>query len=405
MKRILVVTTVTLLALVFLYILLHKDPALPNNETSTPIHESPEIIFPVSAKPVVIQDLVLWISSSGLARPLKEATITCQSAGYLDSLAAYNGKAVVKGELLARLDPATFRIALQRAQNNLLSCRMEYNIKKNQPATLFSENQEQIHNRLDSLTQQYKTAEMQFRQGRLSEDKFLRLQRNYEAMLTYRDFDREDIIANKSGLSQALVDYEQAKLNLKNCDMQAPFSGYVADCELYPGGGFINSGFQCMKVVDVSVMKIIAEVTETQVSRIRIGHFAEVRFVAFPKQIYSGRVVAINPYIDPEKRIAKVSIEVKNSDSRIKPGMFAHVRIQGDVVPNAATVPRAALVMRDNRPVVFLAKAGIAKWSYVELGAENEDYYQILKGVVAGDSVIVEGNYNLAHDARIKVAR
>jgi RND family efflux transporter MFP subunit len=405
MKRIIVATTVTLLALIFLYILLHKDPALPNNETSTPIRESSEIIFPVTAKPLLVQDLILWISSSGLARPLKEATITCQAAGYLDSLVAFNGKAVVKGELLARLDPATFRIALQRAQNNLLSCRMEYNIKKNQPATLFSENQELIRNRLDSLTQQYKTAETQFRQGLLPEDKFLRLQRNYEAMLTYRDFDREDIIANKSGLSQALVDYEQAKLNLKNCEMRAPFNGYVADCELYPGGGFITSGFQCMKVVDVSVLKIIAEVTETQVSRIRVGHSAEVRFVAFPEQVYSGRVIAINPYIDPEKRIGKVSIEVKNSENRIKPGMFANVRIQGDVVQNAATVPRAALVMRDNRPVVFLAKAGLAKWSYVELGAENEDYYQILKGAASGDSVIVEGNYNLAHDARIKVAK
>ncbi len=71
---------------------------------------------------------------------------------------------------------------------------------------------------------------------------------------------------------------------------------------------------------------------------------------------------------------------------------------------DVVVVPRSAVVMRDNRPVVFVAQNGLAKWHYVGIGAENEDFYQITEGIAAGDSVIVEGNYNLAHDARIVVA-
>ncbi|MBN2354649.1 efflux RND transporter periplasmic adaptor subunit, partial [candidate division KSB1 bacterium] len=202
---------------------------------------------------------------------------------------------------------------------------------------------------------------------------------------------------------RALVEYERARLTLSYCSLRAPFSGYVADCELVPGGSYINAGFKCMKLVDLSKINIITEVTESQIGKIRIGHAAEVRFVAYPQKVLRGRVMEINPYIDLEKRTGKVTVEIANPDHRFKPGMFANVRIQGDVVAEALVIPRPALVMRDNRPVVFVAQNGLAKWHYVAIGAENEDFYQITDGISAGDSVIVEGHYNLAHDARIKV--
>ena len=389
----------------FFYIFFHRDklPAENGDENNKQVKATSEIVFPVTVTPVVRENLILWITSGGLAKPAREAEIVTQISGRMDTLAVHNGKTVTRGQLLARLDPAEARIALRQAENNLLACRINYNIIKTAPNTQLSGRPEYVRKQLDSLTAAFKLAEEQQQRGELDDERFQRIRRNYESLLSYRDFDRDDVVANKCGLDAALVSYEQARLNLSYCTLTAPFSGVVADCELGPGNSFIPQNFKCMKIVDLSSMKIVAEVTETQLSRLAIGHRAEVRFVAYPQEVFYGRVCEINPYIDLEKRTAKVGIKVNNPSGRIKPGMYGSVRIQGDIVNDAVIVPRPALVMRDNRPVIFLAQNGLAKWNYVELGAENEDYYQILKGAAAGDTVVVEGNYNLAHDARIRV--
>ena len=66
--------------------------------------------------------------------------------------------------------------------------------------------------------------------------------------------------------------------------------------------------------------------------------------------------------------------------------------------------------MRDDKPVVFVYQSngedqGLSKWFYVELGRENEQFYEIKSGINPGDTIIVEGNYNLAHDSKVKIVR
>lgn len=385
------------------YIFFHKNaPSGQDSSQDALVTGTADIVFPVRTEMAQQQNLILWVPCSGLARPAKEADIIAQTSGYLDFLNAHNGLFVRRGHLLARFNDASARLDLRDAENNLLSSSIEYNIIKSGPTRLLSTRPAQLGKQIDSLTFIYHAAQQDFAEGSLREDQFQRIRRDYESLLTYRDFDRDDVVANKCGLNQALVGYDRAKLLLDYCELRAPFDGYVAECKLLSTGSYINAGFNCMKLVDLSRINIITKVTESQIGKIRIGHAAEVRFVAYPEEIKYGRVVEINPYIDPDKRTGEVTVEIPNSAHRIIPGMYANVRIQGDVVANTIVVPRAAVVMRDNRPVVFVAQHNLAKWNYVSLGAENEDSYQITKGVAAGDSVIIDGNYNLAHDAKIK---
>ncbi len=402
-KTILLALPVFVILSLLAYVFFNRDTSsIEKNTIANPIAETPDIIFPVKVAKAEQGDLILWISSGGLALPAKEVEIISQISGQVLALHAHNGKLVHQGDLLLQLDETASRINLTEAENNLLSARIEYNFIK-LGLSSGSERPERVKAELDSLRARYQQALTERQRGLLEEESFGRIKRNYEALLTYSDFNRDDVIANKCGLNRALVEYERAKLNLSYCQIRAPFTGYVADCQLNPGGGFLSTGFKCMKLVDLATLRIMAKVTETQIGKIKIGNQAEAKFVAFPSEIFQGIVVEINPYIDLEKRTGQVAVEVRNPDGRIKPGMYGTVRIQGDVVRNAILVPRSALVMRDNRPVVFCAKGTLAKWIYVQLGAENEDYYQITQGIAAGDSVIVEGNYNLAHDAKIKI--
>jgi len=96
-------------------------------------------------------------------------------------------------------------------------------------------------------------------------------------------------------------------------------------------------------------------------------------------------------------------IELNNPAGKIKPGMFAQARLDAEIYTNRLLVPKEAILVRDQRKLVFTVEGGLAKWCYVETGFENDDYVEIKSGIAEGDSVIISGHYTLSHDAKIKI--
>ncbi|MDL1892690.1 efflux RND transporter periplasmic adaptor subunit [Sphingobacteriales bacterium CHB3] len=91
------------------------------------------------------------------------------------------------------------------------------------------------------------------------------------------------------------------------------------------------------------------------------------------------------------------------ASNSLMPGMYATVRIQTEIIADRLLVPKAALLVRDQRTLVFTAQQGLAKWHYVDVEDENERFIAIRSGITPGDTVIVDGHYTLAHDAGIRV--
>jgi RND family efflux transporter MFP subunit len=370
--------------------------------------EPGEIFFPVKVDVARKGDLIQWINTSGVAKPIQEVDIISRIGGQVVLLNVHNGKFINKDDLIFKIDDTEYKIALKQAEYNLLDARVEYNLMKfgSVPG---GADVGRFKKEIDSLRKVYEEIKKKYEMGLVGEGDFERVKRDYEALLVYSDVNREDVIANKSGLNRALIEYEKAKLNVEYTQIKAPFSGYIADCDINVGS-YVSPGQKCMKLIDISAVKIVAEVTETQLAKIKTGNIAEVEFVAYPGEVFRGRVIEVNPYIDIERRVGKVVVLVENIGEKIKPGMFANVRIQGDIYRDVLLVPKKAVVMRDNRPVVFVYQgvnedSGLSKWFYVELGRENEQFYEIKSGINPGDTIIIEGNYNLAHDSKIKILR
>ncbi len=176
--------------------------------------------------------------------------------------------------MILKIDDTEFKIALRQAEYALLDARIEYNLMKfgSVPG---GGNPERFKKEFDSLRNVYEDMKRKFELGQVSDSEFERVKRDYEALLVYSDVNREDVIANKNGLNRALIEYEKAKLNLSYTEVRAPFSGYIADCDLNVGS-YINAGQKCMKVVNISKIRIIAEVTEMQMVKIKVGNAAEI---------------------------------------------------------------------------------------------------------------------------------
>jgi len=137
----------------------------------------------------------------------------------------------------------------------------------------------------------------------------------------------------------------------------------------------------------------------------KVGHEAALRFSAYPSKVFKGHVEAISPVINPEDRTCTVHILVDNPEEEVKPGMHAEVEIAADIYKDRLLVPQEAVLVRGGRKLVFVVEEGLAKWRYVEVGLENEDYAEVLDGVKEGEAVIVEGHFTLAHDAKVQVAQ
>ena len=145
------------------------------------------------------------------------------------------------------------------------------------------------------------------------------------------------------------------------------------------------------------------EVTESDMVNIKPGDKVEADFIALPDRKFNGRVSEVNPSIDLTKRTALVTVLLNNPELLIKPGMFASVKIGTQTVSNAIIIPHSSLLVRENRTLVFSIDNGLALWKYVTIGKSNEQFYVIKTGINIGDTLVVGGSYNLAHQSEVKI--
>lgn len=376
-----------------------SDDQTGNSSVQT--NSNGDVVFPVTAAIVRKGNLVAWVNTSGYAYALQDYEIKPNVSGQVVQLEAHNGKKVNKGDLLFKLDDAESKLEVERYKNALLKAQIEYDLQKSTP---FAGNidETKYKHKLDSLKIVLDSSNKLFDEHKISHDDLNRIKRDYETLLTLTKANREDVIATMSGLSNAIADYDKAKLNLSYTKLSAPINGLVADCNISKGS-YVNSGSLCMRVIDMSNIKMQCEVTESDIVNIHTGDPVEAEFIALPGKKFQGKVIEVNPYIDLEKRTAKVTVLLSNPELLIKPGMFASVKIGTSIFSNVILIPHSALLVRENRTLVFTVEGGLAQWKYVTTGKNNDQYYIVKDGLNAGDTLIVGGNYNLAHQSKVSI--
>lgn len=395
-----IVIAILLVVSVTIVLTLPKNKSGKELADSTPSMQTNDVVFPVKVALVHRGDLIHWINSSGYAYPRIENEIKPNLSGQVVEVNAYDGKVVHKGDVLFKLDDRELLIALQEAEDQLMNAQIDYNLAIKGAVDTTGQHKYKLER--DSLQHAYIDAERKFKEGKVSQAVLDRIKRNYEAISVFTKVDREDVIADRIGLNRAESQYEGAKLKLSYATINAPFDGVAADCAVQPGS-YVQAGQTCMRVVDISRIRINCEVTETDLPKIRVGNEAKVQFVAFQGKTFEGRVVQINPIVDLQKRTATVIVEIANVGGAIKPGMYATVAIASNVDHNVVLIPKSAVLFRDNRPLVFTVVNGESQWIYVGLGNMNDSYYEIRDGLSVGDTLVVDGNYNLAHEAKVKI--
>ena len=209
----------------------------------------------------------------------------------------------------------------------------------------------------------------------------------------------------KSGYAEAYQSMISAKFNFESAQLVAPFGGVLANIEkkLYDR---VNAGTTFCTLIDDSEFEVEFRVVESEVGDIRLND--EVQLIPFSsRKICRSRISEINPVID-ENGMILVKAQVKNPGGLID-GMNVKVIVEKDI-PDQLVVPKSAVLLRDNQEVLFkYTKNGVAFWTYVQKLAENTTSYSVIanpdKGatLAPGDTIIITGNLNLAHESRVEV--
>ena len=376
-----------------------------------PAAEAP---IPVRAERAFVGTLVLNVSATGTARAPREVAVVPKVGGQIVELPVKEGDFVGKGELLVKLDDREYRLAVADAQDQLLQAELEFGLlmKGSVGDTLPDSSRSAGGNAFlpDSLPYwsllSPKPPILSGQTDRtISDDStFLSvLARDIADILSGKR--RREVMAQKSGLAKAVLALRRAQLNLSYTEIRAPFSGYVGDLAVKEGQQ-ISPGQICLKLVDLSNIEVYLQVLESEIGLVKVGRKAHIRFSAYPDETFEGKVVAINPLIDPESKTATVIVRLPNPQKKILPGMFASAKLEAQIFSDRLLVPKEAILVRDQRKLVFVVREGRAKWCYVKTGRENDKYVEILDSAFhlkPGEWVITEGHYTLVHDARVRI--
>ncbi len=143
-------------------------------------------------------------------------------------------------------------------------------------------------------------------------------------------------------------------------------------------------------------------VYEYEIGFIGIGDSVDIEAVAYPGEEFTGKVVSINPVLDPTTRTNQVRVEVPNPDNKLKPEMFVNALIKENLGSKLA-VPETAVLDTGLRKIVYLSEENnVLESREVMIGQKAENYYEVLSGLKEGDVVVTSGNFLVDSESKLK---
>jgi RND family efflux transporter MFP subunit len=210
-----------------------------------------------------------------------------------------------------------------------------------------------------------------------------------------------DLARAQNTQSQSRLD--ELRFTLQNTIITSPVNGFVSRRAVDPGA-FVSPNSPVVEVVDITRVRLVANIIEKDLKQIAVADMARVEVDAFPGEDFMGRIARVSPVLDPSTRTAPIEVEISNPQYRLKPGMYARVGIITESHPNALVVPTNAVVDVNGTRGVYLSVNNVATFHPVKIGIEGNERTEILDGVAAGDRIVSTGAAGLRNGDPIVLA-
>lgn len=192
------------------------------------------------------------------------------------------------------------------------------------------------------------------------------------------------------GLPPADVERMRRERVVAVLHIPAPINGTVVERPAQLGQ-VVEPTTTLLKLVDTSVLIAQGSAPEDLLRELKVGQLVRVTVAAYPGKQFEGRLTFIHPQIDPERRVAHVWAEIRNPDGQLKEDMFARLSVVVGGGPEALVIPAAALMSEGGLEFVFTETPAGFKRTSVLVGARNDQYVEIKRGLSPGAKVVTDG--------------
>ena len=378
-----------------------------------------EAAVPVTVTPVRTQKVARTLEFVGTLYANEEVTVSSEVDGRIASLAADLGDRVARGQMLAKIDDAEFRFAIQQTESNLKENLARLGLEKTPPKD-FDVAQTSLVQRAkadadDAERSLARTKTLYERQLIAAQDYDTAQMRAKMAGANYKS-SVEEARASLAAASSKQAQLETARKKLRDTAIVAPLAGSVSKRSV-SAGEYVKIAAPIFTIVQDHPLKLRGMIPERFAPEVHTDQAVEIRVDSFPNAAFKGKLTRISPSSEVTSRSFMVEGVVENPERRLKPGFFAHAIVTTRVDPNATTVPQQAVVSFAGVSKVFVvvrephgpegnrgAENNVARERVVQTAGRVGANEVEVTGVKPGELVVISGLTRLTDGAAVKVA-
>jgi membrane fusion protein (multidrug efflux system) len=238
------------------------------------------------------------------------------------------------------------------------------------------------------------------------------LQAKAELSIAKANFNRNEDLARQKFISERAKDESEANVQvleaklalaqarLSKLEIRAPFSGIVGIRNVSVGD-YVKDGADLINLEDISSVKVDFRVPEKYADLAKKGQVLEIMVDALPGKSFRAKVDAIDPQVDSSGRSASLRGRIENPEGKLKPGMFARVKLILAERENALVIPEEAIVPQGGKVTVWKIVDGKAMRTEVKTGLRRAAKVEIVQGLQLGDTVVTAGQIRLSKDGTV----
>ncbi len=333
--------------------------------------------------------------ATGYVVPQRQANISPRVGGRVSKLFVEDGTVVKSGQLIAVLEDADYRASLAQTKADARAAEAR-----------------QKHAEVDLAD-----AQRAYDREGLVQAKGVSTPQAQDLAIARLDGSKASLAAAKADVAAAEARVEVARVNLDNCFVRAPFSGRITQKltdigEIVFGALSAGTGGRggIASLADFTTLQVEADVSESQVAKLKLGTPAEITLDAFPEKRFRGKVAEVRPRVDRAKATVTVKVAFVDDTTDVLPDMGAKVtflakeldQAQSQAAPTPAVQPDAVIDRGETKSVLVIAADGSLSSVPVVTGPPLGNLVSLRQGPPAGTRVVRQPAANLRAGMHVK---
>jgi len=326
------------------------------------------ITFPVETQPVALRSLIYTVNAVGSVDAFEKVQVTARVPGVVDRVLFSEGSLARVDQVLVEIEPERYSLAVEAAQafyEKAVASLADAEAGLKRRVTVTEQNPGLIPG---------------------------------EEVETWRT----RVAVAKSDVAQTKAALNQAKLNLHDAYVRAPFSG-ILQTRTVQTGAYVETGTVLATLVRRDPLLLRFKVPERDAARLRPGMKADFQ-VRNSETQFTSKIVHVAESADDTTRLVAVTAEVEDTpDESLRPGTFTEIVVPVSSERTAPVIPQTAIRPSDRGFIAFVIENDTAAERILQLGMRTADgQVEVLSGLKPGERLVIRGAEALRAGALVK---